>query len=45
MNNAFGTVYDAEEADMEELKVRTREHVEGALRRWGEPNIPKTTLD
>jgi hypothetical protein len=45
MNNAFGTVFDAEEADMEELKVRTRERVEGALRRWGEASIPKTTLD
>jgi hypothetical protein len=45
MNNAFGTVFDAEEADMEDLKARTREHVEGALRRWGELNIPQTTLD
>ena len=45
MNNAFGTVFEAEEADMEDLKARVRERVKGALRRWGEPNIPETTLD
>lgn len=45
MNNAFGTVFDAEETDMEHLKARTRDRVKGALRRWGESNIPRTTLD
>lgn len=35
MNSIF-EVYHADKADMDDMKERTRKHVEGALRRWGE---------
>lgn len=41
MDNVFGTVYDADDVDVEELKERTQERVEGALRRWGERRVPQ----
>ena len=41
MNNVFSTVYDADEVNIEEMKERTRKRVKGALRRWGERNIPQ----
>ncbi len=36
LNNVFSTVYDAEDANMDRIRERVRERVEGALRRWGD---------